>query len=347
MPQLALRSVSLEVDDIGHREYTVEWRVQADSKYDLPLTILRTPGLPYVGSLWQFGNDDDPWAWCRPNASVKMAVSESNEQYWDVTQKFSTKPIWRCMDFPIENPLLEPPKISGSFVREREQASYDRFGNRLFNSAYEPLNGPNVEFDKYSATVRIEFNVLNLDRDIDSYAVNKLNATSWWGLPRRSIKICNIPFSKEHWGVCTFYYRKTYEFEIRLKLVADTPFHTFSPSDTDTLDILGIPYQVVGDWDRDLMDEGSKVLKGRWWPDGHWHDEPINTKGDPPNPADPGHFIRFRDPYGELGRVLLDGGGRPARVPLGTDSMIDEIGNLHIEKYGEVDFADLGIPVEL
>jgi hypothetical protein len=63
-------------------------------------------------------------------------------------------------------------------------------------------------------------------------------------------------------------------------------------------------------WDRDLNDEGTKALSGRWnKTTGAWDD--VDVGGGPPDPLNPAHFIRYTDKLANTARVILDGSGRP------------------------------------
>jgi hypothetical protein len=162
--------------------------------------------------------------------------------WWLVSQTFSNKPLsvnstggQRCHDTQIEDPLLEPAKVSGTFIKYTEEAVYDMNGLPLKTSSHEQLRGNNVEFDRNRPTVTIEQNVPNQTLDIFSPMVDHVNDAPLWGLPARTIKLSNVRWNKQFYGQCSIYYTRVLEFDIM--------YETF---------------------DRLLLDEGTKALNGHW-----------------------------------------------------------------------------------
>lgn len=278
-------------DTEGHREYKITFLVITDDPEDGPGIALRCPGLPIPGSWWIIGNEVDLWAWCRANAEVEQVVDNEPNYHWKVTQTFSTKPPddkkQRCQDNEIEDPLLEPQRVSGTFIKYTEEATIDRFGQPIMSSSHEQLKGPAVEFDANRLQVRIEQNVADLELDVLAGMVDTVNNAPIWGLPRRCVKLSAAPWEKKFYGTCYVYYTRTLEF--------DTNFNTF---------------------DRDILDEGTKVLEGHW--EGGGDEDRIyvthNIDGAPANPLNPKHFVRAQDPFGNLIRVALNGAGLQAGV---------------------------------
>lgn len=130
---------------------------------------------------------------------------------------------------------------------------------------------------------------------------------------------------------CSCVYKLTYEFDVN----------------TDT-------------FDRDVLDEGTKVLFGEWdRAKGFWQTKPIGVKADGtfilPDPSNPSHFMRYADPNGNVTRIILNGHGVPwnpdhyttgtATASLGTSD--DNKGYIHVEKYPSRDLTLLGIPLSL
>lgn len=263
-------------------DYELVSIVLSDST-DGPATVLDTPGLPVPGSVWRLDDDSDIEAYCKQNARIDPDKEAEPNTKWKVTQKFSNKGDKdRCKEQQITNPLLEPQKVSGSFSKQTVESSVDRFGNFLRNSAQEQLRGAQVEFDESRPSVKIEQNVPVLSLALITQAKDCVNAFPMWGLPARCVKLSGISWDRKFYGQCSVYYVRTFDFEINF----------------DT-------------WDRDLLDEGTKVLNGEWSTvNANWNVKqlPGNITPDRFNPQ---HFIRFKDRHGENTKVVLDGFGLP------------------------------------
>lgn len=213
--------VSAVRDEEGHREFTLSSRVRTSTVTDGPATVMATPGLPAIGVSWGTWSgcpwsEIDAWARCWPNLKVRMAYEgEGPVTSWIVDQTFSTKPIKRCQDETVENPVNEPPQLSGSFLKLVREATEDRNGNVLQMSNRELMAGPAVERDDNRPTVRIQFNTLVLPLTTFAGMVDSVNDAALWGLGPRRIKLDNVSWEKKYYGVCNAYYTITYEFTIK------------------------------------------------------------------------------------------------------------------------------------
>lgn len=301
-------------DREGHRTHVYKFLVYTDDYLDGPFIAGSAPGLPLVGSALFIGNDIDPWAFCLPDLEVVPKSSTSDkpevEHYWIVTMTFSTRPLFRCQDQSIEDPLLEPDRISGSFVKYTKEVTKDKDGNFIQNSSHELIKGPLVEFDHNRPTVRIEQNVTALELDVFSPLIDTVNDSPLWGLPARTIKLSNVSWQRKLYGTCSYYYTRILDF--------DVDFNTF---------------------DRTALDEGTKVLHGHWEDTG-WVLDDIN--GSPPDPDNPQHFDRFKDRKEENATTVLDGAGKPYD---GSGTGVP--GSIDISYYAQSNFLVLGIPVVL
>lgn len=224
-------------DDDGHREFNIEHHVYTDDPQDGPAIAMNCPGLPLPGAIWNFGNDIYIWAFCYPSMECNIFQEEegSPNKDWLIKQKFSTKPLRRCQDTEIEDPLLEPQGISGGFIKYTKEATRDRFGRLIRSSSHEVIRGPGVEFERNRPTVVIEQNVLFLGLEDFSQQIDHVNDSLLWGCPPRCVKLSDISWKRKLYGVCNYYYTRVFTF--------DVDFETF---------------------DRDVPDEGTKVLNGHW-----------------------------------------------------------------------------------
>jgi len=274
-------------DAEGHREYKVEKLIKASDSEDGPAMVLQTPGLYLPGAVWEEGNDFDPWAWCRWTSEAKRYSPKGGEKgyFWTVEQIFTNKPLpfnmQRCNDFQVDDPLLEPQKVSGSFVKMSKEATHDRFGKPIVNSSFEQIRGEKVEFDENNPTIIIEQNVPFLQFSLFAPMVDTVNDRTLWGVGNRQIKLSNASWEKKYYGYCCPYYTRRFEFEI----------------DTDG-------------FDRNILDEGTKVLRGKWNNvTGAWDLQQI--AGADPDRFNPTHFMKAEDRHGNPISVILDGLGKP------------------------------------
>lgn len=314
-------------DRDGHREYRIVNKVKVNTTVGVaqgPATALSTPGLPIPGSLWSIEGDIDLDAVCQFDATVTQTVDNEQNEMFLVEQLFTTKPNPNCIarlgtgtgtGNPATDPLNESPKISGGFVKYTEEYTNDRNGDPILNSAWERLRGPQTEFDKSRVTIRIQQNHATLGINTLAALIDTVNGDTLWGFAARCVKLSDITYEQLYSADCDCYFKITYEFEVN----------------TDT-------------FDRDLLDEATKVLNGYWdKTTGVWTLRNIGAfgLGVAPDPNDPTHFIRLVDFNGNPMRGVLNGAGEPV-----TD--IADAGLIHVEAYDESDFLTaLGIPDSL
>ncbi|MGL6095059.1 MAG: hypothetical protein ACRC7O_04565 [Fimbriiglobus sp.] len=330
-------------DNEGYREYTVTHLVESGLD-DGPANVMQTPGLPVPGTSWNFYDDVDVWAFCKLTTKVSYAPgSKENERskLWVVEQTFSSKPDGKkCKEQQIDDPLLQPDKVSGSFVKFKEEAVFDRFGKAVRNSAHEQVRGPQVEFDKSTYTVKIEQNRADLELPLLGQMADTVNDAVLWGAPRRSVKLGAVSWEKKYYGTCSAYYTRSLEFDINIVETA--------PEGEDVPNT-GTSYSTLGSgWDKELLDEGTKVVRGYWQTNPaspNYGRYVVDGTLDRTNPA---NFIRFKDFNGENARTVLDGNGAPLDRPEdATGTGVDSAGGIVVEKYGESNFLLLGIPTTL
>lgn len=306
-----------------YRDYIIAHYVVTDDVGDGPYTAANCAGLPTIGSVWNFDNDYDPWAFCTPALKANIVAEKEGDptKHWRIEQLFSTRPLSTgtdCSQQNFDNPLTEPQRVGGSFAKYQEEAQKDRHGKLIKSSSYEMLRGPQNEWDAGRPTVWIEQNVTGLGLATFSEFQDHVNSGPMWGLGPRCVKLDNTTWERKTYGMCFVYYTRRFDFSVNFK--------TF---------------------DRKLLDEGTKVLNGRWptseelgagTPD-VWMPDPGA------NYLDPSNFQRFKDRHGENARVILDGGGQPITTDQITDPpQTGGPGQIPVEKYEEANLFLLGVP---
>lgn len=302
---------SLTRDQEGHRDYKLRSLIVTTDLADGPKTAFLAAGNPAVGAIWSYGNDSDPWAFCWPTANITPIVVKEPGYWWILENLFTTRPLKRCQDSQIENPLAEPQGLSGSFVKYTRELERDRFGRLVLSSSHERIRG--LEVDANRPSVVVEQNVSALGIGTFAAMVDHVNDATLWGLPPRTVKLSNVTWSQKLYGTCTYYYTRRFEFDIRYETfdfidIADTGFRKFDK-------------KRFADTEENRADPTKFVLAK----DG--------LGGNPPQ------------------KILLDGNGDPLTItgPLtGTGGFsITPVFLNPIQAYGEVNMLALGIPTSL
>lgn len=330
MPVRGPVKVTLTRDAERRRVYEVTYLVKAGDKDDGPGQVLLTPGLPVPGGFYQLGNDADLWAFCTFKNKVERWQPKDGEAdyWWAVTFEFSTVPTKTCSESQFDDPLLEPARVRGTFVRRTKEATQDRFGNPLVTSSWEQLRGAQVEFYDSTPQIVIEQNVALLNYPLLTSFRNCVNDSVLWGFPPRCVLLSDIQWEQAWYGTCLYYYKRTLTFDVL--------FETH---------------------DRYVLDEGTMALRGKWdkvttSPTYKEYVLDPDIADDPAKHLNPRNFIKFKDWHGEPRKVLLNGAGRPydpgvfdGATGTGTGTGADtQVGFRYIQYYNEVNMLLLGIP---
>lgn len=218
---VGIRNQSLQRDEEGHRTYSVTRHFRSDDYLDGPESVLQTVNALFpVGSAYVEANDYDPWAFLTPDMSIAPHgdVNEGEPCVdWIVTMQYTTKPMNRCNDTTIENPLLEPFSISGDFIHVSREMKRDKDGKPLLHVNFEPMVGPEVEERISSPTVSISFNAAFLPLNIITLLLNKVNDAPLWGYPKRCVKFTDAKWERLLYGTCFYYYKISYTFETNIE----------------------------------------------------------------------------------------------------------------------------------
>lgn len=300
--------IRLSRDERMHKVYKVSHEVEVDNFTNIGgtespvlgvpeavLAALGADGLPAPGDAYTFEEVPDDWVYCLPNAEVyaKPGQKPGPKRVYIVEQQFTSRAIERRIDTDREDPLLEHDVFDFGTNSFTEEAVFDRFGHRIQYSSHEAIRGPQNEWDMGRVSINVEHVSASLDLDQVGEFMNCVNdAPIWSASIARCLKLSRCTVKQLFWKFTT-YYRFNYGFELWIR--RDDPLAAPSSG-----------------WDRDVLDEGTKVLRGRWQNFGTptvpvWSWVLVGN----PNPNNPGDFVRYQDVNGNLTRVILDGAGRP------------------------------------
>jgi len=245
--------------------------------------VLYTPGLPQTGSVWSptGTNDGDVFAYCTPKTNVALhsADKDAGGNYWKVTKHFTTKPQNRCQDHKVEDPLDEPDKISGSFVKHQRRLTKDKDGAAILTSSLEEIEG--LTRPGSNPTVSITQNVADLQLATLVLMIDGVNDAELWEIPARGVMLSSISWSREFYGGCNIYYTRTLDFEVA---------HDGTNYTHDIDDIVDYGYKV---WDGVGAKTDSDSFKVVLDPETQQplpNKSPLNGAGEKGNPAVPSLF---------------------------------------------------------
>lgn len=219
-----LKSV-LSFDSELHRQYTSTYQII--STYDAsPLEVVMTGGLPDYGSSYYWYGVSDYWAFLRscesgePSDEIEHYVGGTRYRalVWNPTVVHNSRPTDGSTNpsggYPgRQNPLNDPPVISGSFVSKRIGVATDKDGEPIIRTngqVYSPLPEINAADD----SLRISFNTATIDLSIRSAAQGKVNSASIWGLGARQVRLDQWSYRVMRSGSFFSYIKNDLEFTI-------------------------------------------------------------------------------------------------------------------------------------
>lgn len=320
------RDRRLSTDIEGFRTYKEVYRVEVDPSLHGPFAArFATPGLPDVGSGYDDGEFLDPFVYYTNECEVRPAAREGHLHFYDVELTATNRPTKDCVTAGREDPLTYPDRVEIRTINYNKEATHDRFDVPITNSAFEQYRGPVVEFDAHRLQIIIEQNVSNIELDTINELMHTLNDEPLWGFPDRTVKLSNVEVSPRYHVDCEKYYHRRLTFD------------------------------VANDFDRCVLDEGTKVLRGKWDknPNSPTYGQYVIAEDeDGPfglvDPTNPKNYIRFQDWNGNEARVVLNGHGLPVDTSDATSGTADDTpGRICIEYYPNGNFALLDLPGDL
>lgn len=220
-------SSSVSIDDKIHRTYTSKYQAIADLKAS-PLQVAGMDPIPEYGHSYNWFGWVDVWAFVTSiNAvPVSLDIDWKGEQAmkWEVTVTHSSKPTEGNQERK-DNPLLDPPVISGSFSRFRSPRSVDAYGMSVINSARQSYQ-PAIEIDDAEDTLDISYNTATINLAFRVGFKGTVNSVPMWGMPKRCVKLDSWKWTIMAAGNGMKYIKNDFQFKINYRLGPDAA-HTF------------------------------------------------------------------------------------------------------------------------
>ena len=214
---VALHDWSLETDEEGHRDYTLVWQVQTTGPTYGPDHALFAPGMPLPGASLNAGATVDPWAFYQRKGSARLKSRSSRKDVWLATTVFSTRPVRRCQNNTIADPLLEPHRVRGGADAFTREATEDKDGKSLLYSSGERMRGPALQIEDGYPTIELEQNVAWINIPFLTQYRYAVNNGTWWGMAARTIRCQTFTWERILYGTCYYYFRVTTRFQLNEK----------------------------------------------------------------------------------------------------------------------------------
>jgi hypothetical protein len=212
----------LSVDDKFHRTYTSTFQVIAD-KEEGPFKVGSASGLPLYGASYVWYSGFDLWSFARDFQVERVARIKDKgieRAKWIVTITYTSQPSDGSNNnkTPRDNPLDDPPVISGSFNSYTFPAYRDKNQDLISNSARGPYVPPPNSTGRID-TVKISYNTANIDLPLRSKYLSEdcVNSDSIWGLDPRQAKIVRWDYQILYAGNNFSYIKNNFEFHISFR----------------------------------------------------------------------------------------------------------------------------------
>lgn len=201
-----------DFDADGNRTYKRTFTILTDSQSTGPKAVVEADGQPTVGETYRYPQDDptetDESVYCS-KCKPKLRDKKSRK-LWTVEYQYTSYSSKQLNGVDVD-PLNEPPKFSGSFLRVNEIFEEDNEGNAILMSSGEPPDPPLEEGVSYP-TLRIEMNVASPALALWADYANAVNTGTFWGLGARKWAIEKIDWQDQFRGNGSRYVTVVFEF---------------------------------------------------------------------------------------------------------------------------------------
>ena len=197
------------------RDYKQVFRAVSNSPQDGSMVCavaLRTQKGVYVGAQYHTDNETDIAAWCQSvNPERQGIIKDGGNTYydWRITVSYSTSEKTQ-----YDSPLDEPTKRRWSTEAREVECEYDIYGAPILNTAKDKFSWTQITKDDPRATLTFERNeAVSLARAQWCYQYrNALNAQTFYGGAKNTVKVVGITRDLEYDTRCGFYEKCSYSF---------------------------------------------------------------------------------------------------------------------------------------
>ncbi len=214
MAVIDVRTIAAEggTDTEGNRTYIVTAQVKTNDRGDASIIVIAGLGLDLT-SFYAFGNESDPGAFFTSARAVPKKRKESLT-VWTVTINYSSKAKDKVNVTQVDDPLDEPPQISGSFVEYLKIVEKDQANVIVANTVGDVFDPPVMDEDGRPTIVILKnFAECNLPLYGDYFGA--VNLDPFFGLGVRTCRLAGITWGQKYRGSGVPYYPITMTFEIK------------------------------------------------------------------------------------------------------------------------------------
>jgi hypothetical protein len=191
----------------GEREYTRSFRVITDNALTSSVSVRNAAGIPRLFDVYaDLGGDVDTGAVVR-----RITETQTEEPWvWEVLVEYSSNVQFEFNDV---NPLLRPTEIKWGVNRFTRPFNRDLNLQPVRNSAgtaFDPL----PEMDDIRLALTLTRNEASFDASVAEDYINSVNADIFFGSEPGKVK-CSSISAERAFDKNTFYWKVTYEFEIK------------------------------------------------------------------------------------------------------------------------------------
>lgn len=203
------KSVEGNLNEKNENSYTTKWLVVADYAMG-PIEAITLVGVNLYDN-YNVTTEFDTIALCKERNAVPVPDSNGfvDLKQWEVTLNYGR------VDYSVDNPLLEPVKVSINFSTTDEPVDYDIYGSPIMNTAGEPFAEAVTKLTP-SSTITFERNEADYNALISYYYVGTVNLYPWKGIPKGCALMTARTATQNFNQNIGFYWTVGYDFSVDL-----------------------------------------------------------------------------------------------------------------------------------